>query len=176
MTNKLAKKLNDLSVSNLKDVLNVIDGVLSVFEKHDGKKITKRIEKDLKEVSDYLYLTIEKDYCNRKTVSLSFYYTKRSFFEEVKDGHGIAHYIANISYCLLDFQAETVDYESIKKRLENARIQIEKKIDNMIETERNIDRIKSERARLIKELSDLMDGVDYETARYFNLNTERLYR
>lgn len=176
MTNKLAKKLNDLSVSNLKDVLNVIDGVLSVFEKHDGKKITKRIEKDLKEVSDYLYLTIEKDYCNRKTVSLSFYYTKRHVFGEEEVEYKTAHYIVPSSYSLLYFHGETVDYDSIKKCLENARIQIEKKIDNMIETERNIDRIKSERARLIKELSDLMEGIDYETARYFNLRTERLSR
>ena len=175
MTNKLAKKLNDLSVSNLKDVLNVIDGVLSVFEKQNGKTITKRIEKHLKEVNDNLYLEIRKDYCNRKTVSLSFYFEKRSVFGEEEGEYKPAHYIANISYCLLDFQAETVDYESIKKRLENVRIRIENKIDNMIETERNIDRIKSERARLIKELSDLMDGVDYETARYFNLRTERLF-
>lgn len=176
MTNKLAKKLNDLSISNLKDVLNVIDGVLSVFEKQNGKTITKRIEKHLKEVNNNLYLEIGKDYCNRKTVSLSFYYKKRSVFEEVKDGHGIAHYIVDSSYSLLDFQGETVDYDSIKKSLENVRIRIEKKIDNMIETERNVDRIKSERARLIKELSDLMEGIDYETARYFNLRTERLYR
>ena len=176
MKNKLAKKLNDLSVSNLKDVLNVIDGVLRVFEKHDGKKITKRIENDLKQVSDSLYLTIEKDYCNRKTVSLSFYYTKRYVFGEEEVEYKTAHYIVDSSYSLLDFQAETVDYELIKKCLENVRIRIEKKIDNMIETERNIDRIKSERARLIKELSDLMKGIDYETARYFNLRTERLSR
>jgi hypothetical protein len=175
MTNKLAKKLNDLSISNLKDVLNVIDGVLSVFEKHDGKKITKRIENDLKEVSDYLYLTIRKDCCDVKNINLSFYFEKRSVFGEEEGEYKPAHYIANISYCLLDFQAETVDYESIKKRLENVRIRIENKIDNMIETERNIDRIKSERARLIKELSDLMDGVDYETARYFNLRTEKVF-
>ena len=176
MKNKLAKKLNDLSVSNLKDVLNVLDGVLSVFEKQNGKTITKRIEKHLKEVSDCLYLDIGKDYCNRKTVSLSFYYKKRSVFGEEEGEYKPAHYIVDSSYSLLDFQAETVDYELIKKCLENVRIRIEKKIDNMIETERNVDRIKSERARLIKELSDLMEGIDYETARYFNLRTERLYR
>lgn len=75
MTNVLATKLNALSISNLKEVLNLIDGVLVVFEKYDGKQITKRIE----------------------------------------------------------------------------------------------------RARLIKELNELMNGVDYETAKYYNLRTDRLF-
>lgn len=175
MTNVLATKLNALSMSNLKDVLNLIDGVLVVFEKYDGKQITKRIEKALKEVNDDLYLNIGKDYCNRKTVSLSFYYKNRNVFGEEKNGHMIAYYIADNSYSLLDFQGETVDYVSIKKCLENVRIRIEKKIDNMVETERNIDKIKSERARLIKELNELMEGVDYETAKYYNLRTDRLF-
>lgn len=175
MTNVLATKLNALSMSNLKEVLNLIDGVLVVFEKYDGKQITKRIEKALKEVNDDLYLNIGKDYCNRKTVSLSFYYKKRSVFEEVQNGHGIAHYLVDNSYSLLDFQGEIVDYVSIKKCLENVRIRIEKKIDNMVETERKIDKLKSERARLIKELNELLEGVDYETAKYYNLRTDRLF-
>lgn len=45
----------------------------------------------------------------------------------------------------------------------------------MVETERNIDKIKSERVRLIKELKELMDGVDYETAKCYNLRTDRLF-
>lgn len=61
MTNVLATKLNALSISNLKEVLNLIDGILVVFEKYDGKQITKRIEKALKEVNDDLYLKIGKD-------------------------------------------------------------------------------------------------------------------
>ena len=175
MTNVLATKLNALSMSNLKEVLNLIDGILVVFEKYDGKQITKRIEKALKEVNDDLYLKIEKDYCNRKTISLSFYYKNRNVFGEEENGYRIAHYIADLSYSLLYFQGETVDYVSIKKCLENVRIRIEKKIDNMVETERNIDKIKSERARLIKELNELMEGVDYETAKYYNLRTDRLF-
>lgn len=175
MTNKLATKLNALSMSNLKEVLNLIDGVLVVFEKYDGKQITKRIETALKEVNDDLYLNIGKDYCNRKTVSLSFYYKNRNVFEEVQNGYRIAHYIDDLYYSLLDFQGETVDYVSIKKCLENVRIRIEKKIDKMVETERKIDKIKSERARLIKELNELMEGVDYETAKYYNLRMDRLF-
>lgn len=169
---KIAKELNNLSIQAKKDAIQSINDALPVFEKFANKVANKRLADAIHTANNNLYVEFEKDYLGNRHFRLNFYPQKRYATIDGRTEY-IRYHSIGILYHL---ECDSIDIEHIRFLLNREKDCLEKEINSMINTQKNIDSIRAKREKLIKELKALYIENSTETCGYYDISTETLYR
>lgn len=128
------------------------ESIKTILKKYDGKKITKRIETDLKKnVNEYLSLTKTYEYW-----SLTLYCKDRAFEEEPNcNGYCCTGYIKESQfYYFMSYRNEILNYKEIAEQIDRAIEYRAEQLKKQQLTISKLDKLIEQRNKILKEYEE----------------------
>lgn len=128
------------------------ESIKTILKKYDGKKITKRIETDLKKnVNEYLSLTKNYEYW-----SLTLYCKDRAFQEEPNcNGYCYTGYIKESQfYYFMSYRNEILNYKEIAEQIDRAIEYRAEQLKKQQLTISKLDKLIEQRNKILKEYEE----------------------